>query len=275
MGLYLTEISPKLTGVASTLNYIGNRTVTQINSLSPSAADSVVATSAGTPTSAGSDALAIGDITEYNGFNWQKIVTNVGGFVPAGIELIVSSGVLYSPLTDGTDEGYIAIFGGTSNTPTLVSGVEGFIYSTKGNGSVIENQLWTWDEDSATWDRIAGQNLDTIRFTKTGTLSTETGTEGAWIAPRACTLSRITLYRRTAGSSGSTTADVNINGTTVFTTQANRPSVTAAVGGNATSIKTNMEVVLLTQNDRLEVDIDAVEGGTPADMTVIIEVTYP
>jgi len=96
----------------------------------------------------------------------------------------------------------------------------------------------------------------------------------AWIAPRACTITRITLYRRTAGSSGSTIIDVNKNGTTVFTTQGNRPTVTQASGNDQIDAATDMDVTSVAQDDRIEMDIDAVEAGNPQDLAVIIEVQY-
>jgi hypothetical protein len=98
--------------------------------------------------------------------------------------------------------------------------------------------------------------------------------DGAWIAPRAGTITRITLYRRTAGSAGSTIVDVNIGGTTVYTTQANRPTVTAAGGNDQIDATTDMDVTSFSQDDRFEMDIDAVETGNPQDLSVIIEVQY-
>lgn len=128
--------------------------------------------------------------------------------------------------------------------------------------------------DKTKLDGLPSQATETIRFTMTGKVVTGTGLDVAWIAPRACTITRITLYRRTAGSSGSTTVDVNKNGTTVFTTQANRPSVTQASGNDQISAKTNMDVTSVAQDDRIEFDVDAAEGGNPRDIAVIIEVKY-
>jgi hypothetical protein len=82
------------------------------------------------------------------------------------------------------------------------------------------------------------------------------------------------LYRRTAGSSGSTIVDVNKNGTTLYTTQANRPTVTSGGGADAIDATTDYDVTTFAQDDRIEVDVDSVEGGNPQDVTVIIEVQY-
>lgn len=113
---------------------------------------------------------------------------------------------------------------------------------------------------------------DTIRFVSSGALSAGSGIDGAWIAPRAGSIERVTLWRRTAGSSGSTVVDVNKNGTTLYTTQSNRPTVTQAAGDNAIDATTDFDVTTFAQDDRIEVDVDAVEAGSPLDLAVIITV---
>jgi hypothetical protein len=107
-----------------------------------------------------------------------------------------------------------------------------------------------------------------------GKPAVDTEVDGAWIAPGAGTFERITLYRRTAGSSGSTIVDVHKNGTTLYTTQANRPTVTQAGGNDQIDATTDFNVTSFAQNDRIEVDVDAVEAGNPQDISVIIEVSY-
>lgn len=119
-----------------------------------------------------------------------------------------------------------------------------------------------------------GTRRDTPRFVLNGKPRVATGIDGAFIVPQAGTITSITLWRRTAGTSGSTTVDVNKNGTTVFTTQANRPTVAFSAGANAINRRTNMDVTAVAQNDRIEVDIDAVEGGNPLDVAVMVSINY-
>jgi hypothetical protein len=63
--------------------------------------------------------------------------------------------------------------------------------------------------------------------------------------------------------------DINKNGTTIFTTQGNRPSI--AISGNTSGKVTNMDVTSLADGDYLTVDIDQI-GSTiaGADLTVQI-----
>lgn len=118
-----------------------------------------------------------------------------------------------------------------------------------------------------------GTSRDTWRFALTGKISVSNEIDSAWIAPRAATITRVTLYRRTGGSSGTTTVDVNKNGTTIFTTQSNRP-VTSGTGADQVVTGT-LQVTAVAQDDRIEVDIDTAEAGNPQDLAVIIEVSYP
>ena len=120
----------------------------------------------------------------------------------------------------------------------------------------------------------AGTARDTVRWVGVGVIITMTNLDGAWIAPRAGTITRITIHRRVAGATGSTTVDANKNGTTVFTTQANRPSVSSGAGADAISAHADMDVTSFAQNDRISVDVDAVETGSPTDLSVIMEVQY-
>ena len=122
--------------------WIGSRTVVQIDALSPVIGDSVGSADAGTPTAGTSDVLALGDIAEYDGTQWKKIVTNVAGKVPAGTRVLVhvETITLFSPLTNGADEGKYAEFDGVTNTPTLTVPLDGDGILVKGENSVNENK---------------------------------------------------------------------------------------------------------------------------------------
>lgn len=108
-------------GPVSTQNLVGNRTVTQINALSPAATDAYVVTNSGTLTT-GSLSVSAGDLVAYSGSAWTLVVAGVGGFVAAGTKATLSTTVaLLSPYTDATDDGKVMRFDGTSNTGTDVS----------------------------------------------------------------------------------------------------------------------------------------------------------
>jgi len=140
------------TNVAA-LNYLGNLSVTGINALTPTAGMAVVVvTTGGTPTAGTSDALAVGDVTEFNGTSWKKIVANVGNFVPAATVLLVAAPnvgfTLSAPLTDGVDEGKAATFSGLSNTPSVYTSIDGEARMISAGAvlvSIYENQIYVFE----------------------------------------------------------------------------------------------------------------------------------
>lgn len=141
--------------------YIGTRTVVQINALTPATGMVVVAGSAGTPTAGTSSLLAVGDVAEYDGTSWIKIVSHSGGFVPVSTVLIVAStaSTLYSPLTTGTDGDKLATFDGTSNTPALTVPADGVAYAISGT-SVNSGKIYQF-QTGAGWAVVTTPLSDT------------------------------------------------------------------------------------------------------------------
>ncbi len=86
-----------------------------------------------------------------------------------------------------------------------------------------------------------------------------------------CTINNITMLRQYAGTSGSTIIDINKNGTTLFTTQSNRPQVIYSAGNNAVDT-TVPDITSIANGDVITIDIDQVEGGEPKHIFVGIKV---
>ena len=125
-----TALDNAITGLAwiapvAAFNLRGNLNITGIDGLTPVQGDQYLALSAGTPAAGTSDVLAIGDIAEFNGTSWKKIVSNSGGFAPAGTRVILggSGAAITTPYTDATDNDKLAIFSGASNTAAIQAGV--------------------------------------------------------------------------------------------------------------------------------------------------------
>lgn len=94
-------------------------------------------------------------------------------------------------------------------------------------------------------------------LTGNGTAATN---KNFWIVPFACTIVDVRAYAGVTAPAGSTAIfDVNKNGTTLFTTQGNRPTI--ADGGSASST-TLPDVTALAAGDRLSYDIDQIGSGT-------------
>ena len=150
---------------AAVIGYLGNRTIIEIEALTPVKGQAVVATFAGTPTTGGgSDALVVGDIAEFDGTNWKKIVAaNGSNFVPVGTRAIIAAvGVtLELPLTDVTDNTKVAVWDGTSNTPSAkLTKLDGEAILINAEGGVNENKGYVYDTlPTATWVEFTGLGL--------------------------------------------------------------------------------------------------------------------
>jgi len=124
-----SAVAGRLPVAVDGVDFRGQRTISEINALAGVKwGTTVVAGSAGTPSDAGSDLLAVGDVAEWRGptalnKGWQIIVTNNGGTPPAGTKLVAADGgvTVFSPLTNNTDNAKLAVYPGGSLTPTLTT----------------------------------------------------------------------------------------------------------------------------------------------------------
>jgi hypothetical protein len=173
-----TALDNAITGISwiapvSVFNLRGNLTIAGIDGLSPVQGDQYLATDAGTPTAGTSDALAAGDIAEFNGTSWKKIIANSGGFAPAGTRVILggTGATIATPYTDATDNDKLAIFSGTSNTAAIQAGVVAnsvsLNVSDPGHISFFDNASFVYEGSAPTgaW----------IQFNGAGQISAGTG----------------------------------------------------------------------------------------------------
>lgn len=113
---------------------------------------------------------------------------------------------------------------------------------------------------------VANVRQKEITFAKPGTLSVGAG-KSRWYSPDfSITLLRIRLAVDTAPTGASLIVDVHKMGTTIFTTQSNRPTITA---GGTTAYSGTINVNTMTDGEFLQVEIDQVGSTVPgADMTL-------
>lgn len=98
-----------------------------------------------------------------------------------------------------------------------------------------------------------------------GPLSTEVGTSNLYVPFDARVLA-VTVALAEAPTVTAAIFDVNCNGTTIFTTQANRPQVQP---GELTAISGPPDSADLTAGDLLTFDIDQIGSGQPGDTLVL------
>lgn len=155
--------------------------------------------------------------------------------------------------------GEVAGMTAAGNYFLLSGGASGKVYVSDSGG------VGSWGAASSLATRVQFQ------WRANGPYQVDTGVDGKIRVPTGMTITSVRLYRVTAGSSGSTIVDLNKNGTTMYTTQANRPTVTAAGGNDQSSGGTLPDVVAVAAGDVLSADTDQIEDGTPSDYVLIIE----
>jgi len=129
----------------------------------------------------------------------------------------------------------------------------------------------TADQDAATKKYVDDHANLSRSFEANGAYWEVTAVDGAWILDSSKTITAVWLYRGTAGDSGNTVVDIHKNGTTIYSTQGNRPTIAYDDGDNKVDC-TLPDVTSIAAGDVLTVDIDSVEGGDPADLSIIIHV---
>jgi hypothetical protein len=134
-----------------------------------------------------------------------------------------------------------------------------------GNGSISAVPAW----GTIALADLPGTRVE-IEWIANGPFPVDTDVDGGFTAPSAMTIIGVRMYRTTAGSSGSTILDVNKNGTTMYTTQANRPTMAFNQSGNKIQA-TLPDVVSIAAGDVITVDTDQIEGGSPANWRLVIE----
>lgn len=93
----------------------------------------------------------------------------------------------------------------------------------------------------------------------------------AWPAPFALTVVEVVARAATAPTGASLIADVNKNATTIFGTQANRPTI--AAGSTAVATAGAASVTTASKNDLYTVDIDQV-GSTVPGSNLVVQLRY-
>lgn len=114
--------------------------------------------------------------------------------------------------------------------------------------------------------------LRSYQFSSNGTLAVTTGKHRLYNDSGATwTILAVRASVGTAPTGSSAIVDVNVNGTTIFTTQGNRPTIAAS--SNTSGKVTNMDVTTVADGSYLTVDIDQIGSTiTGSDMTVQVDV---
>ena len=135
---------------------------------------------------------------------------------------------------------------------------------------LADGDVLIYDSISGDWlpeTPAVGSSQD-LRWFINGALSTGTSVGQSFIISRSSTIVAVYIHCKTPGSSGSTIVDVNKNGTTIFTTQANRPEL-AYDDADSVAKSGTPDVTSLVENDVVSIDIDQV-GTDASSLSVLV-----
>jgi hypothetical protein len=109
-----------------------------------------------------------------------------------------------------------------------------------------------------TMPTISGQFI----FTVSGELSVGANKTLELFPGASLTLTEVFISVKTAPTGATLIVDVNKNGTTIFTNQANRPTI---ADGETSDTSGTPDVTAIVKNDKITIDIDQVGSSTPGE----------
>jgi hypothetical protein len=123
-------------------------------------------------------------------------------------------------------------------------------------------------DGAADWLRVGSGSGD-YSFAVDGRLAVATNVPNAFIVTKDVEITACYIYCKTPGTASSTIVDVNKNGTTIYTTQANRPTLAYNdANGWASSIP---DILTFAAGDVITLDIDAI-ATRAEDLVVALSV---
>jgi hypothetical protein len=154
---------------------------------------------------------------------------------------------------------------------------KGDLYAATGAGAVARQAVGSNGDvlransaNSTGWE--TANNRQTQLFAFTGTATVQAGVL-RWYNRTGRTLNIIGAWAaaNTQPTGAALVVDVNKNGTTIYTTQGNRPSVSVSTNGGAISV--TPDVTTIADGDYITVDVDVI-GSTIAGADVTVGVVY-
>lgn len=123
---------------------------------------------------------------------------------------------------------------------------------------------------AALGDVVGGSSAAIATFSQAGTLTTGTGAS-RFLMPGAGTITGVVMSVNTAPTGQSVICDVKKNGSTIYSTTANRPTI--AAGNLATTTEPAPDVTTFAAGDYLTVDISQIGSGA-AGADLVVNVVY-
>lgn len=161
---------------------------------------------------------------------------------------------------------------GTGSPESVVTAIIGSSYRRKDGGA--STTLYVKESGTGNTGWVAygagggGGGGIVANFSRSGVLATGAGTF-RWYNRfgRTLTFDSVTASVGTAPTGAAIIGDVNVNGTTIYTTQGNRPTI--AIAGNTIDDTTAPDVTTIADNSYITVDIDQIGSTVPGSDLVV------
>lgn len=149
----------------------------------------------------------------------------------------------------------------------LTTGIHGVAASTVDSIAARNTAIESHRADAVHAQPQPATVYHTLFFSIPGAQTTGTNKAPSIIMPYGATIQKAYAYARTAPTGAALIFDINKNGTTIWTTQANRLQIAATANSGT---QTSFDVTALAENDRLDLDVDQI-GSTIAGSDVTVE----
>jgi len=154
-------------------------------------------------------------------------------------------------------------------------GADGTAITAHALGAIVEHIYTATDADEANLHVNSGTSAhgweephQLLGYARPGVLAVTIGVGQPFMFPYAVTILGISAVCRVAPTGADIVFDVNKNGTTIFTTQANRPRIVASAFKTASEV-TNMDITAYAALDVLTPDVDQVGSGVSGSDTTL------
>jgi hypothetical protein len=235
----VTNLTTDLANKADALHAHTASNITDFNSITDARADQRIA--AANITALNDVVIASpsnGQVLKYNGSQWVNDTDDASGGTPG------------------------SIWHSGSGVPGAGLGVINDFYLNTTNGDVYSKASGSWAFQNnlrgPTGSVGPSASVQQVVFSRTGTLTVSAGTAKLVFA-QAGAISGIRLAIGIAPAGADLICDVNLNGNTIFTTQGNRPTITA---GNAIGTLATPDVTAVSAGDYITIDVDQIGSST-------------
>lgn len=196
--------------------------------------------------------------------NVQTAITVTDGSVfPA----LSGGNTFYMTLDDGVNIEIVEVTARTGNNLTVVRGQESTNPESFSGGTSAEIRV-TAGSLVAALQKDLTLNMHVRAVRDDISMAADTDITGKIYIPYNCTLTGVRAEVDVAGSGGVTTMDVNLNGTSVFSTL-----LTIDTGETSSSTALNPPVIStssVSQWDYVTIDVDSVPGTPPKGLVIIM-----